>query len=134
MSDGFENSVIDEANFQAEEYLSPSQQEIASEKSKEAKNIFEQIALANLVDNFVRSNGKADTKYLQLHESLSKLAALCSNVAVYPMNVAETLPFAYAMLYYDFLILTGVISEEDIEEMRTRAMSYFGQEQKIAKA
>ena len=134
MSDGFENSVIDEANFQAEGYLSPSQQEIAAEKSKEAKNIFEQIALANLIDNFVHSNGKADAKYLELHGALSKVAALCSNVSAYPLNVAETLPFAYAMLYFDYLILTGVISEEDIDEMRSRAMSYFGQEQKIAKA
>lgn len=134
MDDGFDNSIIDSASFQADGYLSPSQKEIALEKSKEAKTIYEQTELASLIDSFVRSNDKVDTKYLELHDALERVSKLCTSIGVYPVHVSETIPFAYAMLYYDFLILTGVISDADIEEMRNRAMNFFGNEQKIAKA
>ena len=134
MDDRFDNSIIDSASFKADGYLSPSQKQIALEKSKDAKTIGEQTALAVLIDSFVRSNGKADEKYLALFTALSNVSEICGKLNVYPIHVSETVPFSYAMLYYDFLILTGVISDEDIEEMRNRAMSAFVSEQKIAKA
>lgn len=134
MDDKSGNSIIDSASFQADGYLSPSQKQIAFTKSKDAKTFEDQSTLSALIDSFVRSNGKADTKYLELYNALNDVSSLCTKLNVYPVHVSETIPFSYAMLYYDFLILTGVISEDDIEEMRQRAMSVFGGEQKIAKA
>ncbi|MCR5490762.1 MAG: hypothetical protein K6F32_01360 [Bacilli bacterium] len=134
MDDGFENPNIDEIGFKADGYLSPSQQEIASAKNAEIKRMGDQIALVNLIDGFVRSNGKADEKYLNLYESLSKLGDLFAHSGDYPSNVADTIPFSYAMVYFSYLVLTGVISEKDIEEMKARSFGAFPQPNKIAKA
>ena len=121
---------MDEINqelFQPKEYLSPSQIEIAKSKVPDLMKAQSQDDFLSLVDGFVRSNGKADEKYEKLFSLLSETKKMCMPESGYPERVMQTMPMAYGLLFYDFLILVGLVTEEDIAEMQRKAAEMFGQ-------
>ena len=84
------------------------------------------MEILSLIDAFVRSNGKADSEYDALFELLQKTSVLNSEHYGYPENIKQTLPVIWAILFFDLLVLTGVMSEKDLTIMRENAMAAMG--------
>ena len=131
---------MDEINqelFQPKGYLSPSQIEIAKSKVPDLLNGQGQSDLISLVDGFIRSNGTADEKYEKMYSLLSEVKAMCMPTSGYPERVAQTMPMVYGLLFYNYAVLVGLVTEEDIMEMQRKAAEMLGQgvpHQEIPKA
>ena len=117
----------EQESFQAKGYLSPSQIDIVKNRLGEAATFAGQRDLLTLIDDFVRSNGTIDESYNKFYSALKQVGDLCSTIGEYPPRVSETLALSYGTLYYDFLILTGVVTEEDIRQMQEKMMEAMGQ-------
>ena len=108
-------------------YLSSSQIDVIRNKLKlESFSLNEQLSVLSLIDAFVRSNGKADSEYDALFDLIQKTSVLSSEHYSYPDNIKQTLPVVWAVLFFDFLVLTGVMSEKDLTVMRENAMAAMG--------
>ena len=121
---------MDEINqelFQPKGYLSPAQIEIAKNKVPDLMNGQSQSDLITLVDGFVRSNGTADEKYEKIFSLLSEVKEMCLPQSSYPERIAQTMPMVYGLLFYNYAILVGLVTEEDIMEMQRKAAEMFGQ-------
>ena len=121
---------MDEINqelFQPKGYLSPAQIEIAKNKVPDLMNGQGQSDLIALVDGFVRSNGTADEKYEKIFSLLSEVKEMCLPQSNYPERIAQTMPMVYGLLFYNYAILVGLVTEEDIMEMQRKAAEMFGQ-------
>lgn len=121
---------MDEINqelFQPKGYLSPAQIEIAKNKVPDLMNGQGQSDLIALVDGFVRSNGTADEKYEKIFSLLNEVKGMCMPQSGYPERVAQTMPMVYGLLFYNYAILVGLVTEEDIMEMQRKAAEMFGQ-------
>ena len=121
---------MDEINqelFQPKGYLSPAQIEIAKNKVPDLMNGEGQSDLIALVDSFVRSNGTADEKYEKIFSLLNEVKGMCMSQSGYPERVAQTMPMVYGLLFYNYAILVGLVTEEDIMEMQRKAAEMFGQ-------
>ena len=110
--------------FMAESYLSPSQIEIAHQRVQDAKTLADNIACYTLIDSFVRANGKANVEYETLFSLLQNVMTASSDLMKYPTRVKENLPILFMLAYFDYLVLTGVMSEEDITRFQDDAMRY----------
>ncbi len=121
---------MDEINqelFQPKGYLSPAQIEIAKNKVPDLMNGQGQSDLIALVDSFVRSNGTADEKYEKIFSLLNEVKGMCMPQSDYPERIAQTMPMVYGLLFYNYAILVGLVTEEDIMEMQRKAAEMVGQ-------
>lgn len=117
-------AIKNEELFIPREYLSSSQIEIVKAKVMESESIADNTACFSLIDSFVRANGKADAEYEALFSILQNLILTTSSAMHYPERVSSTLPILFIIAYYDYLVLTGVMSEEDISRMQEEAMRF----------
>lgn len=122
-----QQDIVNKDEFETQEYLSPAQIEIV--KARKEEPISNQNALLDLIDGFVRSNGKADAKYEAMLKTARDASALFGCLADYPQPVQQTVPLLFGLLYWDFLMLVGVISEQDVEDMKKKAMAGMGMSQ-----
>ena len=111
-------------NYIAEEYLSPSQIEICKEKVNAAATVADNMACLTLIDSFVRANGKANTEYETLFAIVQNAITANSESMVYPEQIKVTIPMLFMLAFFDYLVLTGVMSGEDLERMSADAMRY----------
>ncbi len=107
------------SQFVPEGYLSSAQIEIV--RSKRDGNGLGETELLELIDGFVRANGKADARYEDLLRQVRGCLSLLQNVGAYPERISSSFLFAYGILFGDYLYLVGAFDEDDIEEAKTKA-------------
>ncbi len=112
------------SDFVADGYLSTAQIEIV--RSKREGNSMGETDLLELIDGFVRANGKADAKYEDLLKQVRGCLELLKNVSQYPERISGSFLFAYGILFGDYLYLVGAFDENDIEEAKSKALGGSG--------
>ena len=112
------------SDFVADGYLSSAQIEIV--RSKREGNSMGETDLLELIDGFVRANGKADAKYEDLLKQVRGCLDLLKNVPLYPERISGNFLFAYGILFGDYLYLVGAFDENDIEEAKAKAFGGSG--------
>ncbi len=110
--------------FVAGEYLSESQIEIAKQRVQSCVSMADNMSVLTLIDSFVRANGKANVEYETLFSLLQSTMTATSDMMSYPQRVKENLPLIFLFAFYDYLILTGVMSEDDISRLQAEASRY----------
>lgn len=110
--------------FTVMEYLSESQIEIAKQRVQSSATMADNMAVLTLIDSFVRANGKANVEYETIFSLLQSTMTATSDIMAYPQRVKENLPLVFLFAYYDYLILTGVMSEDDISRLQAEASRY----------
>ena len=89
-------------------YLQESQiEDVKSELESLPDNIDGFVRLLTMIDGFVRANGTADGEYEAIFTLVTPLAVMQS-----------TFPFLAAIGFYDYLLLTGVLSAEEIKRFK----------------
>lgn len=109
--------------YQQFDYLSESQLEIAKVRVKECASMADNVSAMTLIDSFVRANGKANVEYETLFSLLQNCVTATSELMNYSPRIKVNLPLVFMFLFFDFLILTGVMSEDDIEAMQNEAFA-----------
>ena len=110
--------------FTVMEYLSESQIEIAKERVQASQSMADNMSVLTLIDSFVRANGKANVEYETIFSLLQSTMTATSDIMAYPQRVKENLPLIFLFAFYDYLILTGVMSEDDISRLQAEAGRY----------
>ena len=110
--------------FVTGEYLSESQIEIAKQRVQSCVSMADNMSVLTLIDSFVRANGKANVEYETLFSLLQSTMTATSDMMSYPQRVKENLPLIFLFAFYDYLILTGVMSEDDISRLQAEASRY----------
>lgn len=111
--------------FQIKGYLSPSQIEIVKGKTN-AASFDDQVKVVQLIDAFVKSNGKVDDKYTDLMDALKKIELLAAAEKKYPDRIRQSLPILYSITFFDYLYLVGVFSEKDIQAWQEKLAQSVG--------
>ena len=108
------------SSFEPSDYLSSSQIEILRNKVLDSRTFDEQFSLLNLLDGFVRSNGKEDENFRRLRNYVqaSYEFVLSQN---YPMRVAGSFPILFEMAYFDLIFFVGILTETDVEDFQKKA-------------
>ena len=116
------NGLPENPDFEVKNYLSSAQIEIVKGVKKSGAD----ASILDLIDNFVRANGKLDAKY----EAMLQIAKDALNVAGHlpedPQTVQETAPFLLSVALLDFFVLVGVVDEEEVQTMKESAMKGAG--------
>ena len=110
-------------SFTAKDYLSESQIDIAKSRVKECKSMADNVSAMSLIDSFVRANGKADVEYETLFSLVQNAVTASSEMMRYSMLIKMNLPVVFMIAFYDYLVLTGVMSEDDIEQIKNDAIA-----------
>ena len=113
-------SLFDEKlNDQA--YLTDSQIGIIRSQVESAGNPFDnEGSTIQVLDDFIRANGKADERYLRLKELVDKSFDLFNSDLAYSEQVKMGLLPISIMAYFDLLLLVGVYKEDELSmSMRT---------------
>ena len=110
--------------FVTGEYLSESQIDIAKQRVQSCVSMADNMSVLTLIDSFVRANGKANVEYETLFSLLQSTMTATSDMMSYPQRVKENLPLIFLFAFYDYLILTGVMSEDDISRLQAEATRY----------
>ena len=110
--------------FVTGEYLSESQIDIAKQRVQSCVSMADNMSVLTLIDSFVRANGKANVEYETLFSLLQSTITATSDMMSYPQRVKENLPLIFLFAFYDYLILTGVMSEDDISRLQAEASRY----------
>ena len=110
--------------FVTGEYLSESQIDIAKQRVQSCVSMADNMSVLTLIDSFVRANGKANVEYETLFSLLQSTMTATSDMMSYPQRVKENLPLIFLFAFYDYLILTGVMSEDDISRLQAEASRY----------
>ena len=108
--------------FETLEYLSESQIEISRNRVKEARCLADNMAALAIIDSFVRANGKANVEYETLFAIVQNAITASSDMMRYSSQIKMNLPVIFMIAFYDYLVLTGVMSEDDIERLRDEAL------------
>lgn len=106
--------------FTPGKYLSPSQIDIIKSQAENVMDPKNQSRFIQLIDGFVESNGTRTPEYSRLMEALKVSSELLSPSLHYPADVQQNLPFLYYLAYYDYLILVGVLTMEDVMNIQSQ--------------
>lgn len=109
-----------EDQFTPGKYLSPSQIDIIKSQAQNVMDPVHQPRLIQLIDGFVESNGTRTPEYSRLMEAMKVSGELLSPALRYPLDVQQNLPFLYYLAYYDYLILVGVLTVEDVMRVQSQ--------------
>ena len=108
-------------------YLSQAQIEVLQNKIDPAKGtLAEQMGLVTLADAFVRQNGRANAEYEALYDLVQKTALINGGSLKYDERIRQSCPVLFFVAYYNYLILIGVLSEEDLERIQREALRQMG--------
>lgn len=113
---------------EAKQYLQ--QEQINSVKAELESMGDSPEAFANLlttIDRFVRANGTADHEYEAIFTLVNTLNVLQSNQFEYDALVKTTFPFLSAISFYDYLLVTGVLSADDVKQIKSGINNPFNQ-------
>ena len=103
-------------------YLQESQIEnVKSELESLPDNIDGFVRLLTMIDGFVRANGTADGEYEAIFTLVTTLDVMQSSQMEYDAVVKSTFPILAAIGFYDYLLLTGVLSAEEIKRFKGHA-------------
>ncbi len=75
--------------------------------------------LLTTIDRFVRANGTVDHEYEAIFTLVNTLDVLQSTQFTFDALVQKTFPFLSAISFYDYLLVTGVLSAEDVKLIKT---------------
>lgn len=92
------------------------------------------LRLLSMIDHYVRVNGTADGEYEALYTVVTTLDIMQSTKMGYDEIVKATFPILSAISIYDYFMLTGVLSAEDIQQFKDGALYPFNKKPGIAKA
>ena len=76
------------------------------------------VRLTSLIDHYVRVNGTADGEYEAMYTLVTTLDIMQSTTLSYDDVVKATYPILSAISIYDFLLITGVLSTDDIKQFK----------------
>ena len=116
-------------------YLEPSQIEaIKAELETMSDNLDGFARLLATIDNLVRSNGTADGEYDAIFTLVTTLDLMQSSQMDYDAVVKSTYPILSAISFYDYLLVTGVLSAEDVRRFKDANIYSFNSGNGPAKA
>ena len=106
--------------FTPGKYLSPSQIDIIKSQAENVMDPKNQSRFIQLIDGFVESNGTRTPEYSRLMEGLAVPSELLPRFVPFPADVQQILPFLYYLAEYDYLILVGVLTVEDVMNIQSQ--------------
>ncbi|HBS02350.1 MAG TPA: hypothetical protein DEA63_00535, partial [Firmicutes bacterium] len=109
-------------DFEVKGYLSSAQIEIVKGVKKDGAD----AGILDLIDSFVRANGKLDAKYEALLQTAKDALSVVGHLPEYPQTIQETSPFLLSVALLDFFVLVGVVDEEEVQSMKENAMKGAG--------
>ena len=117
-----ETGLPQEETFEPKEYLTQQQIEAAKGRILTSAALPDTMACITMIDGYVRLNQTADAEYETLFNCIQNAMNALGDQMRYIKEIKDTLPVLFFLLYYDYLILTGVMSQEDLNDMRDAAM------------
>ena len=114
--------LFDDTLVEDSKYLTAAQIELVRNRLLESKKNHDNLDILGLINSFVRANEKADEAYEKIYIIVK--TALEANVGdySYPDHITLTFPIVTMLTFYDYLILTGIMSEQDLEKMQSEIM------------
>lgn len=107
-------------------YLEQSQIDHIKEELETMPETMEGFAhLLTIIDNYVRVNARVDGEYEALFTLVTTLDVMQSSQMDYDQSVSATYPLLSAIAFYDYLMATGVISTEDLRQMKGNPFGTF---------
>jgi|GEM_PF-2692464 len=103
-------------------YLTIAQIELVHQRLMESENSLKSLDILDLIDSFVRANEKADEAYEKLYLVVKTSLEANAGGIDYPSHIMVTFPIVTMIAFYDYLILTGIMSEKDIDKMQSEIM------------
>ena len=104
------------------QYLTEGQIDLAKEKIDNCKTMADNLSALTLIDSFVRANGKNNIEYETLFSLVQNAITAQSEMMNYASQIKMTMPVIFMIAFYDYLVLTGVMSQSDIERMKNEAL------------
>ena len=107
-------------------YLEQSQIDHVKEELEKMPETMEGFAhLLTIIDNYVRVNARVDGEYEALFTLVTTLDVMQSSQMDYDQSVSATYPLLSAIAFYDYLMTTGVISPEDLRQIKGNPFGAF---------
>lgn len=107
-------------------YLEQSQIDHIKEELEQMPDSMEGFAhLLSIIDHYVRVNERADGEYEALFTLVTTLDVMQSSQMDYDQNVSATYPLLSAIAFYDYLMTTGVLTPDDIRQMKGNPFGAF---------
>ena len=103
-------------------YLTIAQIELVHQRLMESETSLKSLDILDLIDSFVRANEKADEAYEKLYLVVKTSLEANAGGIDYPSHIMVTFPIVTMIAFYDYLILTGIMSEIDIDKMQSEIM------------
>lgn len=103
-------------------YLTIAQIELVHQRLMESETSLKSLDILDLIDSFVRANEKADEAYEKLYLVVKTSLEANAGGIDYPSHIMVTFPIVTMIAFYDYLILTGIMSEKDIDKMQSEIM------------
>lgn len=117
---------MEEVESNKRKYLEESQIEAIKaelESMEESTDGF--VRLFSLIDHYVRVNGTADGEYEAIFTLVTTLDLMQSSQMEYDNVVKSTYPILSAISFYDYLVVTGVLTTEEIKRFKGSLNSQF---------
>ena len=103
-------------------YLTIAQIELVHQRLMESESSLKSLDVLDLIDSFVRANEKADEAYEKLYLVVKTSLEANAGGIDYPNHIMVTFPIVMMIAFYDYLILTGIMSEKDMDKMQSEIM------------
>lgn len=103
-------------------YLTIAQIELVHQRLMESESSLKSLDVLDLIDSFVRANEKADEAYEKLYLVVKTSLEANAGGIDYPSHIMVTFPIVMMIAFYDYLILTGIMSEKDMDKMQSEIM------------
>ena len=113
----FEDTPIEDSK-----YLTAAQIELVRNRLLESKRNHDNLDILGLIDSFVRANEKVDEGYEKIFIIVKTALEANAGDFNYPDHVTLTFPIVTMLTFYDYLILTGIMSEQDLDKMQSELM------------
>ena len=101
-------------------YLSQSQIDHAKEELEAIGNNFDDfVNVLALIDRYVKNNETADDRYNALYRLLTGIDGALKMGEAFDEPIRATLPLISGIAFYDYLVLTGVLTSADLQNLAT---------------
>ena len=83
------------------------------------------VRLFSMIDNYIRINGTADGEYEAVFTLVTTLDLMQSSQMDYDASIKATFPIISAISFYDYLVVTGVLTPDDVKKFREGLGDHF---------